>query len=164
MKNIIAVDPGKGGGVAWRNADDVTCEPMPETEGDIIDLWTRLNVSKDVTIVLEHNSGYAGRNTPASTAFTMAKYYWPWIYLPMAFERRVEIVKPQAWIKVLELGKKPPKVGLTQSQKGKIDREWKAKLKSEAQRLFPGVEGITLKTCDALLILEYAMRREGAKR
>jgi hypothetical protein len=35
--------------------------------------------------------------------------------------------------------------------------EWKRKLKEEAQRLFPNMD-VTLKTADALLILEYAIR------
>jgi len=39
-------------------------------------------------------------------------------------------------------------------------RDWKNKLKAMAQRLFPGAR-VTLDTADALLLLEYAMRREG---
>ncbi len=55
---------------------------------------------------------------------------------------RVEYLKPDWWQKALRLGKS--------ADHG--DR-WKAHLKGRAQALFPRVE-VTLKTADALLILE----------
>jgi len=55
---------------------------------------------------------------------------------------RVEYLKPDWWQKQLRLGKS--------ADHG--DR-WKAHLKGRAQALFPRVE-VTLKTADALLILE----------
>lgn len=66
----------------------------------------------------------------------------------MAFGWRIIQPTPQQWQKWLEIGK----VGGD-----------KNKLKAEAQRRFPTVDGITLKTADALLILDYAEHKEIAK-
>ena len=55
---------------------------------------------------------------------------------------RVEYMKPQHWQGALRLGKKADH-----------GSRWKAHLKSRTQALFPKVD-VTLKTADALLILE----------
>ena len=62
----------------------------------------------------------------------------------MSLGFRVVLVRPQRWQKQLSLGSK--------KEHGKA---WKNHLKANAQRLFPNAE-ITLKTADALLLLEYA--------
>ena len=56
---------------------------------------------------------------------------------------RTELITPQKWQKALGLG----------TSKGMKPTEWKNKLKAEAPRLFPDIK-VTLKTADALLILE----------
>jgi hypothetical protein len=56
---------------------------------------------------------------------------------------RTELITPQKWQKKLGLG----------TSKGLTPTQWKNKLKAEAQRLFPDIR-VTLKTADALLILE----------
>ena len=39
MTPLLAIDPGAGGGIAWINADGETeAVPMPQTEGDVIEL------------------------------------------------------------------------------------------------------------------------------
>ena len=60
-----------------------------------------------------------------------------------------EKVTPQKWIKVYQLNKK----------KEQSENKWKNVLKAKAQSLFPQLgKKVTLKTCDALLIAEYARR------
>jgi len=56
---------------------------------------------------------------------------------------RTELITPQQWQKRLFLG----------TSKGMSPVQWKNKLKAEAQRLYPDIK-VTLKTADALLILE----------
>jgi hypothetical protein len=56
-------------------------------------------------------------------------------------------VTPQTW----QAGLGIPKGDKSQSQ-------WKTALKAEASRRFPSVDGLTLKTADALLILEWYCR------
>ena len=64
---------------------------------------------------------------------------------------RVELVRPQKWQKHFSLGTIKDAGG-----KG----PWKRKLKEEAQRRFPTAE-ITLKTADAVLILDWALNANG---
>lgn len=61
---------------------------------------------------------------------------------------RVVLVRPEHWMKALSLG----------TSKGMTKTQWKNKLKGEAQRLYPN-RGLTLKTADAALILEYGRRQ-----
>ena len=62
---------------------------------------------------------------------------------------RLELVRPQVWQKAFSLGTASACASKT---------IWKNKLKAEAQRRFPHLE-VTLKTADALLILEYALMK-----
>ena len=62
---------------------------------------------------------------------------------------KLELVRPQVWQKAFGLGTAAGCASKT---------VWKNKLKAEAQRRFPHLS-VTLKTADALLILEWA---EGA--
>ena len=52
-------------------------------------------------------------------------------------------------------------INAIKNQNSKLQREWKEFLKLEAERRFPTLAGITLKTCDALLILDAACKLEG---
>jgi hypothetical protein len=64
---------------------------------------------------------------------------------------KVEMVRPQKWQKWLGLGR---------ASGCGSPREWKNKLKAEAQRRFPYLN-VTLKTADALLILEHSISAAG---
>jgi hypothetical protein len=168
MKNqtTIAIDPGASGGIAVKFPNgSVTCEPMPTTEGDILALLTGFMVfskTENLPIVchLEDLVKHMGAGIPAST---MAVYASNWGYIKgavMALGVRLELVSPQEWQKGLGLAKarkdknSPP---LSSAAKSAAKREWKDKLKGEAQRLYPQC-AVTLKTADALLILEHATR------
>ena len=63
-------------------------------------------------------------------------------------QQRLILVTPQAW----QAGLGIPRGDRSQSQ-------WKAALKAEAARRYPSQEGLTLKTADALLLLDYALRQ-----
>ena len=81
-------------------------------------------------------------------------------------------IAPQAWQKLLGLGKSDrkqvPKEATAEEKKAikafnaGATREWKRKLLEEAQRRNPNLK-VTLKNCDALLILEAAKQLESAK-
>lgn len=162
---IIGIDPGKSGGIAISSGiEGEEVYPMPETEGDIIDLFqtilSKRRGGEDTKVYMESLTGYAGSAVPSSTMFTMAKYYWSWLFLFMNAGIQVNLVTSGNWQKGLSLGNKGSVRGMSSSQKSKINRDWKNKLKGEAQRLYPHVEKITLKTCDALLVLEYGKRQQ----
>ena len=150
---IIAIDPGAKGGIAVFNSDSVNpvfCDPIPATEGDIID-YLRGNgtfVPRETRVILEDIVKFAGTNMPGSA---MAVYASNWGFLKgtaMTLGYRVELIKPKAWQKALGLGSRA---------KGTSKTVWKNKLKSEAQRLYPQCS-VTLQTADALLILEAARK------
>ena len=142
----IAIDPGKAGGIAVRYAGNkVLAFNMPETEGDIRDLFVRLyNPDSPTVAYVEKVGGYiGGPGAPGSAMFNFGRNFGFLLGTLAGLYIRTELITPQKWQKTLGLG----------TSKGMRPTEWKNKLKAEAQRLFPDIK-VTLKTADALLILE----------
>lgn len=138
---ITAIDPGAHGGIAILS-EDVQAFPLPQSEGDILEI---LQPIKGSTVYLEDLVKFTGTMMPGSA---MATYASNWGFLKgalMALECRMVLVSPQKWQKALGLG----------TSRGKTKTQWKNKLKERAQQLYPSVK-VTLATADALLILEYA--------
>ena len=150
---IIAIDPGKSGGIAFGDSRLHFVAGMPDTETDVVGLL-RENIelaraNSDVPVcVIEKVGGYAGGpGQPGSAMFGFGKNVGIIYGALMAWQVRIEEVTPQKWQKALSLG----------TRTGMEKKDWKNKLKAEAQRLFPKV-AVTLKTADALLIYEYARK------
>jgi len=141
---VLAIDPGVSGGFAAQTPEGLSTGPLPDTEGEILAVL-RKNATGEHVCFLEDLVKFTGTPMPSSS---MAPYAGNWGFLKgalMALDYRVILVKPQAWQKKLGLG----------TSKGLQKREWKAKLRGEAERLFPGAR-ITLANADALLILRFA--------
>jgi len=147
MKTLISVDPGQSGGIAWINYkfDCVDSIKMPETEGDILDRLQNIVAESVSTIAYVElvpigmpGKGAAMAKLNANAAFIRGCF--------MALHVRMILVRPAEWQQYYNLG--------TRSA-CKDDTTWKNKLKAEAQRRFPD-QTVTLKTADALLILDYA--------
>lgn len=151
MKTLIAIDPGRSGGVAFQNGTTVTANKMPETEGAVIDLLRSMaSTSNDCTAYIERVGGFAGERQPGSRMFTFGRGVGVLIGCLMTLGVKIaEEVRPQEWQKALALG--------TRGNSSKKD--WKNKLKSRAEQLYPTLD-VTLATADALLILRYAEMRE----
>ena len=154
MKGVIAIDPGLSGGVAVSVLGVAGCRPMPATEGDILGLLRGIKVSSDksgveTVCVIEATSGYVGRAQPASAAYRFGENAGFLKGVIQTLGMRLELVRPQVWQKSFGLGT---------ASSCASKNIWKNKLKAEAQRRFPHLE-VTLKTADALLILEYALMR-----
>ncbi len=145
-KTQFAVDPGKSGGIAVRYpCDNVLAFRMPDTEGDLRDLFVRLyNPNNPTVAYVEKVGGYiGGPGAPGSAMFNFGRNHGFTLGLLSALYIRTELITPQQWQKRLSLG----------TSKGMKPTEWKNKLKAEAQRRFPDMT-VTLYTADALLILE----------
>lgn len=147
-QNYIAIDPGVGGGIAYIDTDgSVHAFPMPETLHDLdtqmMILCTRHNtISADTpTVFLEELPKFAGKMSGSSMA-TMFRNYGRIEGLLAAYGARIEYLPPRKWQQALGLGDKKTH-----------GPRWKAHLKGRAQALFPKLT-VTLKTADALLILE----------
>jgi hypothetical protein len=148
VKRIIAIDPGLSGGIAYTDANgSVCCAAMPPTQGDVRDLVEQLATGETIA-VLEQQNGFVAQAGPGHM-FTFGEGYGFIQGVLAALRVRLELVRPQEWQKALGMG----------SKKNYPGRLWKNHLKEEAQRLFPTLD-ITLKTADALLLLEYARRKE----
>ena len=152
-RKIIAIDPGKEGGIVVFSLDKnefVEVIHMPETPQFLEEF---LNKYKNNSICyLEKVGGIPGQGG-ASSMFNFGKGFG---HLEMALLcRKIPTVEvtPQKWQKALQLGVKGKK----------SNTDWKNKLKAKAQQLFPYVGKITLATSDALLILEYARITEKHK-
>lgn len=145
MKPVLSVDPGMQGGIAWCFNDETNVEPVPQTMGDLIAMFVHLKcIEPSFDCYLEAMSG----RIPGASASSMAKYARSFGNIEGALAAlgiRTIIVHPKKWQKFCGVG---AKLGRTQTQ-------WKNHLKAEAQRRYPNLE-ITLKTADALLILDYA--------
>lgn len=164
---IIAIDPGKAGGIAF-DEPEVQAFKMPQTEGDLIDFFDKHVFSPGTDLgglvcFMEKVGGFVGMrkkyilcpqcrySVPVQTAdpgSAMFKFgYGNGLLMGVILSRKipVELVTPQKWMKALSLGTKG----------GMPKQQWKNKLKAKAQQLYPNLK-VTLNTCDALLILHYA--------
>lgn len=141
----IAIDPGVGGGIAYEDTDgSVHALPMPATLGDMKSQIAILATYGTVCYI-EELPRWAGKMSGSSMA-TMFQNYGRLEGLLTSRNTKIVYLKPQAWQKAMALGEKKT-----------YGSRWKAHLKERAQALFPRLT-ITLKTADALLILEASHR------
>lgn len=146
MKVIISIDPGQAGGIAVYDAvNDRLMEvvAMPATPLELLSFLSKYG-GEETICYLERVGGIPGMG--ASAMFNFGKGFGHIEMALLSSGIKVVEVTPQKWQKVLQLGAKG---NSTTSQ-------WKNRLKTKAQQLFPNVKKITLATADALLILEYA--------
>jgi hypothetical protein len=141
MKPYLAIDPGANGGWAYQMHGDGAF--MQGGNDELIDLCP----TPDTTVIIEKVPAFVGP-IPASASFKLG-YSYGWIVgLFQGRGFKVVLVTPQEWQKTLGIGKKD----------GATTTVWKNKLKAEAQRRFPFVEKITLKTSDAFCLLSHAQQ------
>lgn len=120
------------------------CAALPETVVERADMLRSLRVAGARTAVIEEVPMFGGKN-PSSSA-KLARAFGELVGIVTTLGYRLELMKPQVWQKALGLG--------TKSNYG---TRWKAHLRERAQSLNPHLT-VTLKTADAVLILEAAQR------
>ena len=145
MKTIVAVDPGMSGGLAISNDEVIELHNMPDTLTDIHRLLAD-NKTKDAILWIEEIPKFTGRNLPSSVTAVLFNNVGRIEGIAVALGYVIHRVRPQDWQESLGLGGK---------KSCATDAEWKRKLKNKAQELFPTLD-VTLKTADALLILNQA--------
>jgi hypothetical protein len=151
----VAIDPGASGGVAVYDLThkSVVTYAMPETEGDVVGLIkeivaTAKSLDEPCKVTMEKVGGYAGTAMPGSAMYNFGHGVGVIVGCVMTLGIRLEMITPQAWQKSLSLGTRAKTMSKT---------DWKNKLKARAQELYPD-QKVTLKTADALLILEVARK------
>lgn len=151
MKRILAIDPGLSGGIAHFADGRVIVEPMPATDGDVREVLINYLSQSDV-VYIEKVGGYiGGKGAPGSAMFQFGRNVGFLHGLIASMLVRCVEVPPQRWQKTIGAGNSKTH-----------GTRWKAHLKGIAQQRQPGIL-ITLKTADAVLILEHAMIAEGLK-
>jgi hypothetical protein len=100
---------------------------------------------------VEEVGGYiGGAGNTGSTMFKFGRNFGFILGVLAALEVPMRLVKPQEWQRGLGLGN---------SKSHATKSDWKNHLKGRAQQLYPACV-VTLKTADALLILQYATRNQ----
>lgn len=156
-KKIIAIDPGKNGGIVVYSIDRdevIYVGKMPETPIGILSVISKYQ--KNSICYLEKVQGMPGQGGQAM--FTFGKGFG-WLEMALLC-RKIKTIEtlPQVWQKALQLGSKGKKT----------TNQWKTKLMERAQQLYPSVgakfgivkKGEWLDISDALLILHYSIYRE----
>jgi hypothetical protein len=151
VRRILAIDPGASGGLAYYGPAGIILDSMPATDQDVsLLIMDRLAIS-DV-VYIEKVGGYVGgKGAPGSSMFNFGRNVGFLHGLIAASKTRVIEVPPQRWQKTIGAG-----------VKATHGARWKAHLKGIAQQRQPRLV-VTLKTADAVLLLEHAMLSEGVK-
>lgn len=155
ISTVLAVDPGQAGGLAvWNQDNGIELHPMPDNMMEFADLIEH-HVGADASafVYMEQVGGYIkGNPAPGSAMFNFGRGYGFVQGYCYAKGLPVVLVTPQRWLKHHHF-----------NGGGLKSEDRKRRLKELAQRLHPGLKGITLKTCDALLLLGYALWHTSAK-
>ena len=147
MKTIIAADPGKGGGFAVLINGQIELHNMPETLTEISE-WMRGYISNETVFVMEEIPKYCGGGLPESAIFKMAQNFGRLEGIAVSIGFKLVRFQPKAWQKGLGM------------VKGKLkSSKWKSALANRAKELYPHLH-VTLKTSDALLILDWAVKNK----
>jgi len=148
----IAIDPGASGGFAVRYPDGkIELMAMPEHDVDRIDFIKTIKArslleTAPIQAVMEKVGGFVrGNPAPGSAMFNFGHGVGVLRGAILTLEIPLIEVHPQNWQKALAVGKHTSKP------------QHKRALKAKATELYPSLKP-TLSTCDALLILDWAIR------
>lgn len=147
--NIIAVDPGGKGGIAFNKGGRISLKGFTKfTETDFLEAVRDYDPESTVAVV-EAVPPYVGKAIPSSSSFKLGYNYGFEVGVLMALKFPLHLVKPQKWQAGLS-----GLAGLTGAPR-------KRQLKNHACRLYPHLK-ITLATADALLILDWWLNGRGS--
>lgn len=144
--NLIAIDPGANGGIAWHDGEIVRATKMPESPYLLAGELSEISRRTYRKVYVENVGKYVpGNSGPASVKF--ARHVGNIEGILAALGISYDFVAPTTWMKSF----------LTTVPKDKKQR--KHAIRDKAQRLFPHLK-VTLATSDALGILCYATEKE----
>ena len=142
---IIGVDPGQKGGIAFLSGGNVQAYPMPPTVAQIVDL-IRSKSESGCTLAVERSQPMPGQGV--TSVFTYGQHYGIFEAISACWMMAYISIRPVEWKKAM---------GLNSDKTCSI---------IEAERLFPSVELIPPRCrkpsdgiAEALLIAEYARRK-----
>ena len=160
----LGADPGESGGIALINDDGhaVFAEKVPPTAKELLNylrmLTTEMNiVGSAIERIDPRPTGYKDRSGKFISTILRSSciIYGDFLQLHMAMIAcglNPLIPGPRDWQKAL---------GVETRDKGESKSQFKRRLKALAEQTFLDIR-VTLKTADALLIAEYARRKNNA--
>lgn len=153
-KIILGIDPGAKGAYAVRWEDGRTTAARFDSESGFLD--SMLEIADKATIegltvtaYIEQVGGFVGKAQPGSHMFNFGRNFGFLLGVCQALAFKVELVRPQVWQKAYP----------TRTSKTENGTQHKRELKDHAARLYPQ-QKVTLANADALLILDYATKKE----
>lgn len=150
----LGIDPGASGGLAFVTQNDQEAVSMPATERDVFQWMAGWKNNPPIAFaMIEKVGGFIGIPHPGSAMFKFGASYGGLRMALVAAGIPFDEVTPQRWQKAL---------GVSPRKKTESKGQFKNRLKSKAQQLFPKL-GVTLKTCDAILLAEYCRRLKEGK-
>jgi hypothetical protein len=147
MEVLAAFDPGKGGGVSWRDAQgSFQALALPKVPKDLVRLIETINPTDSI---IETVGGYIGddEKSKGSRMFQFGYYAGAPYWILLTLGKRVRFVTPQRWQRALNLGARQH-----------YGDKWKNHLKTVASDRFPSIT-VSLATADALLMLDAMLRQ-----
>lgn len=156
-QTFVGIDPGASGGIATICNGAVECIPMPQTDRDLWQCLRWLGEENWSVAVIEKVGGYikGSKGNIGSAMFAFGRSYGALLMALIAAGISHEEVVPRVWQKGLGVPPRKP---------DEAKAEFKRRLKVRAQQLHPTVDGITLKTCDAVLLATWCQRKhQGAE-
>lgn len=159
MTSIMAVDPGKSGGIAVLHEYGVLAYTMPESDEELLGLCRSIQCDHRPTICyFEKVNGYMGNTkSTGSSGFVFGDAVGSERIAIKSCGIPLELVAPQTWQKELSI---PPR---KKGEAGESKTEWKKRLLARAQSLYPATfegfnKGDSLQVADAVLLIEYGRR------
>lgn len=148
----FGVDPGKGGATVCLAGGKVYSCSHDVTEHDLWNwLDTKVEMDGEAFAVIEKVHAMPGQGV--TSMFTFGQSFGFLRGLLTAVEVPFEEVHPRSWQKAL---------GIPKRDKNESKTQFKNRLKTRAQQLYPK-EKVTLKTADALLLATYCQRKHEGK-
>lgn len=146
---LIAVDPGKEGGVAFGWPPQI--EKLATEPGDILDQLRAIpRNGQEVTVWLELVTGFVGKPQPGSAMFKFGRSVGMVETAITALNYSLVRVTPQSWQAGIKMRR----------QTNEKKDHYKRRLRAKACELMPALRPeITLQTCDAALMLFVAYDR-----
>ena len=178
--NIIAIDPGLSGGIAWKKEDeDAMAIKMPDTVKGIKDVIEKAQICYGMPDFIGEKEDDPNRVCTCSycptiayveqvhampkqgvvSMWTFGEHYGALKAILLCLKIPTVFVRPDAWQKAIGATRPSVPKGATPSQKEAIKREGKHKIKSIVEARYPHLK-ISLSTADALGILMYAEKEE----
>lgn len=154
VRTYLGIDPGASGGIAVIRGRKIEAVPIPETEKDTWEWISRWSepFGEMPYAAIERVQGFIGEGQPGSAMFKFGRSYGFLRACLVAARIPFHDPTPQAWQKGIAIVPRKSRDGETKPQ-------FKKRLKSMAQQLYPEAS-VTLATADAILIAHWCKMKE----